>query len=311
MKKIYTVLTLILLLATNSTFAQDFAPVGAKWVYTIDYAFSFDIGFVTIESISDTVIQGKTCQEVVAPEGHQALSGGTKFLHTNNDTLFIYDTTTQAFSPFQIFNAQAGDEWDFVYTPASLGMTPSIDTLHYIVDSVGIEIINTDTLKKVYASSILSCAGWSINDTTKIVYLERLGDLYYLFNYNNYGCNPAIDADVIGGLRCYSDPTFGSYETGIVDSCYWIYDPTSVAEINAENTVELWPNPVNNTLNIQVNTGLETLNIYNINGQLVKPINVSSTQNQLLTIDVADLPPGIYSLVGLSNQKTIKAKFVK
>ena len=311
MKKLYAVLTLILLLSTTSIFAQDFAPVGAKWVYTRYIFFSPNISYVTVESVMDTVIQGKSCQKIIAPEGYYEVSGGTKFLHTSNDTVFVYDTILQIFSPFQIFNAQPGDEWDFVYSAVPDGPNQSIDTIHYRVDSIDLVYINGDTLNKINATSTILCDEWVWFDTISVTYLERIGDLNYLFNYSKYGCNTAIDADVIKGLRCYSDPDFGSYETGIVDSCYYTYNQTSVEDLNAVNSFKLWPNPVNNTLNIQVNTGLETLNIYNINGQLVKPINVTLTQNQSLTIDITDLPIGIYSLVGLSNQETIKAKFVK
>tara|TARA_Y100000782_G_scaffold98497_1_gene112176 strand:- start:6338 stop:7036 length:699 start_codon:yes stop_codon:yes gene_type:complete len=228
---------------------------------------------------------------------------GDLFLHQDGDTVFYFDRYDSVFHPLYVFNAQAGAHFYFYYNQ-NLGIG---NAFFYAIDSVWTEVINGDTLRTQQVSWATQTAG---NEGVSIVN-ERFGNMDYLFNYMSGGGYLINCPQKPMGLRCYSDPYFGFYETGIVTDCDDTIPYVSVEEINTENGIKLWPNPVNNTLNIQVNTGLEALNIYNINGQLIKPINVSPTQNQSLTIDITDLPPGIYSLVGLSNQETIKAKFVK
>jgi hypothetical protein len=48
--------------------------------------------------------------------------------------------------------------------------------------------------------------------------VERIGDLYYLFNLtpNSYFI---CDDNYSRGLRCYTDAEFGSYETGLAHRC--------------------------------------------------------------------------------------------
>ena len=56
--------TFIILLAltfTSHFFAQNFAPVGAKWYYTRHYMSSGDQNYYLIEVIKDTIINNKTC----------------------------------------------------------------------------------------------------------------------------------------------------------------------------------------------------------------------------------------------------------
>ncbi|MAX80070.1 MAG: hypothetical protein CL843_07835 [Crocinitomicaceae bacterium] len=298
MKKIYTVLTLILLLATTSTFAQDFAPVGAKWVYNVDHNGS--VFYLEVNSVADTTIQGKSCQKIIAD--WNCARSGTLYVHTSQDSVFVYDQNFQTFNPLYIFDAIQGDEWTYNFSINDGGFY--LDSLNFKIDTAWTQSINGETLRfqKIGGSSL-----WT-GDTV----VEKFGLMKYLFFYDNENLPIGLCHDgLASGLRCYSDPTFGSYETGIVDSCYWVNDLSSVTKINSENAVELWPNPANNELNIQLTSTIDELAIYNINGQLVKPINVTPTQNQSLTIDITDLPTGIYSLIGFSNQETIKAKFVK
>ena len=265
--------------------------------------------YETVESVLDTTINGKVCQKVVCPPagGYYYVSTGIKYVYSNADTIFIYDKHLQEFSIYQVFNAQVGDEWDFYFANIYDIPIQFTDTIHFTVDSNSYEYINGDTLRVVHTTAENNCDP-QLLPSINMSFIERIGDLFFLFPND---CNPLVDINFLGNLRCYSDPIFGSYETGIVDSCYWVNDPSSVTKINSENAVELWPNPANNELNIQLTSTIDELAIYNINGKLVKPINVTLTQNQSLTIDITDLPTGIYSLVGLSNQETIKAKFVK
>ena len=298
MKNIYTVLTLILLLSTTSIFAQDFAPVGAKWVYNVDHNGS--VFYLEVNSVADTTIQGKSCQKIIAD--WNCARSGTLYVHTSQDSVFVYDQNFQTFNPLYIFDAIQGDEWTYNFSINDGGFY--LDSLNFKIDTAWTQSINGETLRfqKIGGSSL-----WT-GDTV----VEKFGLMKYLFFYDNENLPIGLCHDgLASGLRCYSDPNFGSYETGIVDSCYWIYDPTSVAEINNENSLKLWPNPANNELNIQFTSTVGELSIYNINGQLVKQINSPNNHNTNIMIDISDLPAGIYNLVGIENEKVLNSKFIK
>ena len=66
MKK--TIFLFILITVTIQNYAQEFAPVGAIWHFT-QWTINPDlISFKTIESISDTTINGIQCRKMIEVE---------------------------------------------------------------------------------------------------------------------------------------------------------------------------------------------------------------------------------------------------
>ena len=83
----------------------------------------------------------------------------------------------------------------------------------------------------------------------------------------------------------------------------------SLEDFSAEKSLKLYPNPVQNVLNIAVNNGLiiEGFEIYNINGQIIRSGNRLPTNG----IELSNLASGMY-LIKLKTDKGIKnAKFIK
>jgi hypothetical protein len=81
-----------------------------------------------------------------------------------------------------------------------------------------------------------------------------------------------------------------------------LFDVTSIEE-NNENfaSVAVYPNPANNTFTVAFNSeNPVVIDIVNINGQIVKSINVNNTGFNAQLVDVNDLPTGVY-IVRLSN----------
>ena len=72
--------------------------------------------------------------------------------------------------------------------------------------------------------------------------------------------------------------------------------------------VELYPNPASNVLNIvSYNVGIEKINIYNLNGQLVLNKDVNNNQKK---INIRSLESGIYIVDILSEKTSIKRKLI-
>lgn len=81
-------------------------------------------------------------------------------------------------------------------------------------------------------------------------------------------------------------------------------------EQSFQNSLTLWPNPVENSLHIErvSETLLQSAKIDNPLGQLIKLISVD---DQLLSIDVSDLKTGSYFLEITSDQGKVTKKFIK
>ena len=81
----------------------------------------------------------------------------------------------------------------------------------------------------------------------------------------------------------------------------------SLNELIAKTT-EIYPNPANNVLNIVSYTvGIENINIYNLNGQLVLNKEVNNNQK---TLNISSLKNGIYIVDILSESTSVKRKLI-
>lgn len=65
----------------------------------------------------------------------------------------------------------------------------------------------------------------------------------------------------------------------------------NIDEINLDKQLKIYPNPTNDLLNLQCQSELKKLGIYNMAGQLLFDLKVV---NKTTTIDLGDLAPGIY-----------------
>ncbi|HSD13366.1 MAG TPA: T9SS type A sorting domain-containing protein [Flavobacterium sp.] len=94
---------------------------------------------------------------------------------------------------------------------------------------------------------------------------------------------------------------------------YWIVklapDNLSINENELNNNLVLYPNPVNNTLNINAKNNIEVqrISIYNTLGQLLTVI----PNGLVKTIDVSHLSAGNYILKAVTNKGMLNMKFIK
>jgi hypothetical protein len=90
--------------------------------------------------------------------------------------------------------------------------------------------------------------------------------------------------------------------------CKYIYGfKTDVETIQTFGSLALYPNPVNNELNInyQISTGVQ-IYIYDMQGSLVLNKQLDS---QIL--DVNELNAGVYSIVLMDGNRVLKSRFIK
>ncbi len=87
-----------------------------------------------------------------------------------------------------------------------------------------------------------------------------------------------------------------------------INSPSVIIKKNAlENNFIIWPNPTKEFLNIQCNTEIQSITVYNIIGQIVLNKKVNSKNFVLKT---HDLLPGNYLLKITSDNNTFTKKII-
>jgi hypothetical protein len=131
---------------------------------------------------------------------------------------------------------------------------------------------------------------WS--DTSTIV--EIIGDIGYLFNFPNVPF--LVDGGPFPkGLRCYSDSSFGSFETGVVDSCNHYGNYVGVESIKLFDS-KIYPNPAHDILNIEITPSTHQHEfVFELYDVLGKRVLVQSLQPYQNTVNVSGLSAGVYS----------------
>ena len=151
--------------------------------------------------------------------------------------------------------------------------------------------------------------------TTNLTTLNPVNDNLNL--NNNYrptsASNYIIDQ---GNNTLYDVSLFGNFDlsgndrifNATIDIGAYEYDATlGVNEVNAlEGGIQLYPNPVSETLHIKTSHDIKHLVLYSINGQ--KVLEHTEVQNSL---DVSNLPSGVYFLQFESTQGFISKKIIK
>ena len=85
--------------------------------------------------------------------------------------------------------------------------------------------------------------------------------------------------------------------------------PASIDE-NKYSEIQLYPNPVENYIQVYTNKNIKAIDIYNVTGQLIKKIKTLDAQST--TIDVSNIASGLYTLkFMLEHQIIIKKIWIK
>jgi hypothetical protein len=126
----------------------------------------------------------------------------------------------------------------------------------------------------------------------------------YIWKYNGIAFNQ--NTRIITGLND------GTYDLTVVDSfgCNFTVQPFVLERISStqdeeELILEMYPNPVSYTLNVEISSGSDIF-IFNQNGRLV---NRFVQPNDIHQIDVSSWPNGVYYLKARNKYKNINRRF--
>ena len=249
-----TYLKLIILihfaLISFSLQAQQFAPLGAQWIYTVEYCFQTPTfcGYYYLNVEKDTIINNKTCQKInktytqITPTRIDT----TFFVYGEDRRVFLFENQNSSFRLLYDFNlntgdtlvvAQQGSTPPFYRSPGEMGIPNFIvqvdSTAIYETNGMQLKVQNTSPISNENGN-LISFLEFS-NRT-----IERIG------NTDNFFGHPVnrVLAGFYGYLVCYSEN--GQVLYGSPDCI-----STGINYIDGGAQFHLFPNPAHQTFQIQ------------------------------------------------------------
>jgi hypothetical protein len=283
---------------SSLSFAQNWAPAGAKWHYTY---IGFSSGYVQIAYVGDTIIAGQTCQKL--QKTFNGLQFGvtpttyvfdTSYTYENNGVVYILEQNQ--WKTLYNFNATIGEHWPMAPLPEFGGCT---ENSQLKVLATGTKVINAQTLKYLvvdFCNPDLTSQGFQ--DTI----IEKIGFTgSFMLPFDQ--CTMAFDGNEGGPFRCYSDDNFSTYKPFYPNDCEYLVG----VEENQMRELTIFPNPSAGQFTIEapLEAG-QVIELYNLNGQKVFMQDIlNSGLTQTLEIN---LTPGMYVLNLMSKEGKLFAR---
>jgi hypothetical protein len=299
-------LTIAIFIFVFSINAQEWAPPGATWYYSVD-GFGME-GHLMIEAIGDTNINGQDYR-VLAKTQHtyNHISGnyfhgeiGREYTYYQDEKVYLLRNNVQYV--LYDFGAQAGGEWTIPHTYGT-------DTICDSTGTVRCDIADTTTLNgfllKVYIVNPSEGSFWSLGNNAELhQYIGNTSD-YFLPNITEE-C-PIADLGEGGTFRCYHDDILGWYTKVPVGECDMI---TGLVEPEEVIGIEIFPNPCSDVLKIRYRmpdtryqmpftrhaSRVTCIDLYAIDGRMIRELIHREVKpgDYEMEIDVSHLPAGIY-----------------
>lgn len=268
--------------------SQEFAPIGAIWHYD---QFTFNptlTTYQTIESVSDTIINGVSCKKMKRISRMAGTQTSYLYMTSVNDQVFHY--ADNGFHLLYDFGAQAGDTLTLGYYLTHDGLP-----LKMIIDSTRTININGETRKLQY----VSCGDSWIIEFGGVV-IEGIGNVAFML--------PRFEFSMDGALRCYEDSNVGLFINPYRGNNGWNFQDceqviAGITENGAPSDIVIYPNPADEFLEIKNLDQPAEYNLFDLQGRSLKSGMVLPFQS----IDLKDIPAGICFLK-LRNDKIVLTK---
>lgn len=293
-KRIITCAIFIMFTMAKVMSQNEWAPLGAKWYYTMTYASNSDIDYNYFESIKDTTINNITCKKIYRL--HETCDDRSKYeyMYENNNKVFFYDEFANEFNLLYDFNKLPNEIWHIKVNHGGY-----LDSLLVHVDSVSSIIINGNSLKVLY-TTIGNTSEW-VGFSGKIT--EKLGHEKNMFPFVRGIC----DLNFNLGLRCYEDSVLGLFQTGNAPFCD--FSNVDINEYTSFEKNHIFPNPASDELYFNnINNAEIFITIYNIYGSVVQTTKTNNNK-----INISNLKNDIYFIYfkNSKNQFKVVNKFIK
>lgn len=274
---------------------MDFAPIGAKWYYTIfesPWEDQITEGFVVFSVIHDTLINQTVCKTLTQiytdPRGDK-LDWGDVILCQDSNRVYHYSN-----NEFNLLYDFAADPGDTLYQNNDVVI---------LVDSISSINIDSTTFRAIYSEKV---PGFYFENPI----IVGIGDIGGFLFPQEYGL---IDENVPMGLRCYEDSNTGFIKLIQQNNCGYLISNINLINANPFN-VSIYPNPVYSQLTIKLPKNLDYSYQFIIRDISARRKITGFSSSSLLDIDISSLTSGIYFLEVRplqDNSNSLNNKFIK
>ena len=259
-------------------YEDTFPFLGTEWYYEITNA-NGSVTYQYLECAADTTI-GTTRPKVIVKSNtlydkdlHTKVTH--EYVYSEDGIVYWWDKQSQSYTTLYNFNANIDDEWTI--NVGNQSITVHVNGINNIEHNGEIyRVLTINDADDIFSGEIIC----GIGHTTSFFPEELLN-------------NRDFDVD---GMRCYWLNGEQLLQFGDID-CDEIYNIYNNVVENEESGFEVYPNPANEIITINIDNSAE-FTITNICGQIVMR-GVISNENQ--QIDVENLDNGIYFL-NINNQ---------
>ncbi len=300
MKHFFTPLFLLLLLSNTGNAQNGFADSSAVWHYEMGYGsfHCYATGYDTVQGIRATTIKREALvKQPWFSHGLRVYDLRDLKIYETPDTVFVFNSIFNRFTPLYVFNAGEGDT---VCLPVLLSggmMDPSTDsTFCFIIDSIRIRQYDTAWLRTFYTRSLNeNDDGYILNwgRDTLGAYAERIGGLYTGLLPACLNCIQLLSDNYQseGPIRCYTDR---DYTIRLVSGpCDNDGISKSVASLQSgDHRVTIAPVPAHDHIRVITDNPEEVLQVI-VSDMQGRTLMITDQPGTTL-LSAHDLPDGIY-----------------
>ena len=283
---------LILFACTLQINAQDFAPIGSIWHYTQGTVNPDYITYKTLESVSDTIIQGIECRKIVEVGRSSSTIVSYHYMYSENGRVFFY--ADDSFHLLYDFGANKGDTVTLGYFQTHEG-----SPLQMFIDSTSTIMVNDQERKIQY----ITCGDGMVIEFGHQV-IEGIGSTSFMF--------PTLDFSLDGPLRCYQDNNTGLFLNPFHSNSGWNHQDceetlTGIEEVDSKESISVFPNPTQSSITVRNIDRATAYKIITISGRILKQGIISESTE----ISLTELSKGVYFIEFESDNVLIVRKIIK
>ena len=254
MKQLPLLLTMLSLFSFLHLHTQEWAPIGAEWRYIYDptgFGPSYNYDYTMIRIDKDTIIAGQECRKYMVydqPAGEETnIFKDVGYTFERNDSIFYWHQDT--FLLRYDFSANIGDTIT-IPTPGFSDWPTDVDSFRVVLDSISTIYFGVTgfPLEKYHTTFVDGSFRYYGGGYTKII-----GNVFVWSGLNYWGDEPVVATTPIADLRCYRD---ADHEIFRIDTDFSCGFPSATRELIAKDQLKLYPNPVQNHLQIAYHTSL-------------------------------------------------------
>lgn len=300
-KRTFTSIIFSLFFTTISVGQTEFGTVGSYWTYGYSSHSGNGYGEDMISVERDTLINGEVHKilrrtytrttDFITYEEYEQGSYELGTMLIKNDSVFVNDVLILDFT------MEVGDTTYFNHMHSS-------GSFWLVADSITTVEINGEILKKWHLQK-LCMMGTNVVFHYPVEIIEQIGQMGYEYLFWNLdGC-----LQIGGGsnsFHCYKNDDFQYLENGNCNEVTLV----TTDEVYASRVL-VFPNPVKDVVNIQLeedNSVINEVNLFSFDGKRLKTFSANTAS---VILDISVFPIGIYFLEIITADKTYVKKILK